>query len=313
MEYKKIGQVAILAVIAVWVFCISFAVSYKLVKKEDSTTTPPPQIESSSQGEQNTTAYQSSGQLNSSGNNIVDVQSQSTSAQVSSPTATSSDSQSPSQSSGNTLKVPSGKSEIINAYVSGVNTLKQTGNFSLYKDDKLNITIDSISGGSVVQSFAENMLASSQKQPVTYNFQNGVDSGTGATPMSAVAPLNKSASIDESFVTNANATSDANGGYTIDLSFQSESQTYPNETVHHKNVVEVVDVAGLIPSGATVNYMDMTYSGTTIKATFDSSGRITYMRHYLNVANCKGSGSMSVFTMNITLHGDFVSEYTITY
>ena len=95
--------------------------------------------------------------------------------------------------------------------------------------------------------------------------------------------------------------------------FAGESQTYPNETVHHKNVVEVVDVASLVPNGATVNYMDMAYSGTTIEATFDSTGRITYMRHYLNVSQCQGSGSMSIFTMNITLHGDFVSAYTITY
>ena len=59
--------------------------------------------------------------------------------------------------------------------------------------------------------------------------------------------------------------------------------------------------------------MDMTYTGTTIEAVFDSTGKITYMKRYLNVSQCQGSGSMSVFTMNITLHGDFISAYTITY
>lgn len=312
MEYKKIMQIAVLAVVAVWVFCISFAVSIKVAKKDKTSTTLPYDSQSVYQDQlvANTTTSQNV-TLNSGGNNLVE-QTQSTNSQQASVT-TDPQQTLTSQNSANTLTVPSSKTEIINAYVNAVNTLKQTSNFSLYKDDKLNITIDSISGGSVVQSFAESMLASSQKQPVTYNFQNGVDSSTGATPTSVIAPLNKQVSIDESFVTSANATANADGGYTIDLSFAGESQTYPNETVHHKNVVEVVDVAGLIPSGATVNSMDMTYSGTTVKATLDSSGKITYMRHYLNVSNCTGSGSMSVFTMNITLHGDFVSEYTITY
>lgn len=312
MEYKKIMQIAVIAVVAVWVFCISFAVSMKVVKKDDDPiTTQAPQIQTTTGNEQ--VAVTSSQPLSSIGGNNISEQFQDTTAQQVVASTANSQQTSTTQGSAPTSTVPTGKSEIIASYVNAVNALKGTSNFSLYKDDKLNITIDSISGGSVVEKFAQNMLASSQKQPITYNFQNGVDSSTGATPMSAIAPLNKSASIDESFVTNATATPNADGGYTIDLSFASESQTYPNETVHHKNVVEVVDVEGLIPSGATINNMNMTYSGTNIKATLDSSGKITYMRHYLNVENCTGSGSMSVFTMNITLHGDFVSEYTITY
>lgn len=312
MEYKKIMQIAVIAVVAVWVFCISLAVSMKVVKKNnDPTTTQTPQIQTATENEQS--AVTSSQQLSSIGGNNISEQVQNTTAQQVVASTANSQQTSTTQSSAPTLTVPKSKSEIITSYVNAVNALKATSNFSLYKDDKLNITIDSISGGSAVEKFAKNMLASNQKQPITYNFQNGVDSSTGATPMSAIAPLNKSASIDESFVTNATATPNADGGYTIDLSFASESQTYPNETVHHKNVVEVVDVEALIPSGATINNMNMTYSDTTIKATIDSSGKITHMRHYLNVKNCTGSGSMSVFTMNITLHGDFVSEYTITY
>lgn len=312
MEYKKIMQIAVIAVVAVWVFCISLAVSMKVVKKNNNpTTTQAPQIGTTTGNEQ--IAVTSSQQLSSIGGNNISEQFQDTTAQQVAASTANSQQTSTTQGSAPTSTVPKSKSEIIASYVNAVNALKGTSNFSLYKDDKLNITIDSISGGSVVEKFAQSMLASSQKQPITYNFQNGVDSSTGATPMSAIAPLNKSASIDESFVTNATATPNADGGYTIDLSFASESQTYPNETVHHKNVVEVVDVEGLIPSGATINNMNMTYSGTNIKATIDSSGKITYMRHYLNVENCTGSGSMSVFTMDITLHGDFVSEYTITY
>lgn len=319
MDYKKIGYYAALAVVAVWVFCISFAVSMKIAKSNDAPlTTLPPAIQTTAptQNQNVNTPTQNGGvTLDSGGNNVVTPP---TNAMPSQPDVPANNNQQPQQPTANQtpsdkLKVPGSKAEIITAYVNAVNTLKQQKNFGMYKDDKLNIVIDSISGGSIVQSFAETMLSNSQKKPVNYTFQNGFDAATGATPASTIAPLGQLASIEESFVTNASAAPTADGGFTVSLAFASESQSYPNETVHHKNVVEVVDVAALVPSGATVNYMDMVYSGTTIDATFDSSGRITYMKHYLNVAQCQGSGSMSVFTMNITLHGDFVSAYTITY
>ncbi|MBQ4348304.1 MAG: hypothetical protein IJC79_01640 [Clostridia bacterium] len=320
MEYKKIGQIAAIAVIAVWVFCISFAVSMKIARGNDADVTLPPPVTQTPpvQGNQQAGISQNSGVTLNSGGNTVNAPTNSIipPQQPTAPTQqapTNAQQQQPTNTPSQTLKVPQSKAEIIKTYVDGVNALKQLDTFSLYKDDKLNITIDSITGGSIVQSFAESMLSNSQKQPVNYTFQNGYDSATGATPASTIAPLGKLASIDESFVTNASATKNADGGFTLNLAFASESQSYPNETVHHANVVEVVDVAGLVPSGATVNYMDMTYTGTTIEAVFDSTGRITYMKHYLNVSQCQGSGSMSVFTMNITLHGDFVSAYTITY
>lgn len=323
MEYKKIGHYAVLAVVAVWVFCISFAVSMKIAKSNNTPTTPPPVIQTAPNGQNqnvNATPTQNSGvTLDSGGNNTVTPPTNAIPTQPNTPTnnnqQTPQGNQQPTanQTPSDTVKVPGSKAEIIKAYVDGVNALKQQKNFGMYKDDKLNIVIDSITGGSIVQSFAETMLSNSQKKPVNYTFQNGYDAATGATPASTIAPLGKLASIDESFVTNATSTKNADGGFTLHLAFADEAQTYPNETAYHSNVVEVVDVASLVPSGATVNYMNMMYSGTTIDATFDSSGRISYMRHYLNVSQCQGSGSMSIFTMDITLHGDFVSAYTITY
>lgn len=322
MEYKKIGQIAALAVVAVWVFCISFAVSLKIAKKDDiPQTTLPPVIQTTAALQQTqpvvgTTAQSGGVTLNSGGNAVIPSTNNNTpTQQIAIPQTPSGNVQatSPTQTQSNTLRVPGTKAEIIKAYTDGVNTLKQQSNFSLYKDDKLNIVIDNISGGSMVQAFAESVLSNGQKQPVNYTFQNGYDTATGATPASTIAPLGKLASIDESFVKTATATATADGGFSLKMSFNDEAQSYPNETVHHKNVVEVVDVASLVPSGATVNFMDMVYSGTTVEAVFDSTGRITYMRHYLNVSQCSGSGSMSIFTMNITLHGDFISAYTITY
>ncbi len=322
MDYKKLSQYAAIAVVAVWVFCLSFAVSLKIAKANEPAPTLAPVVGTTAptQGadnpcttapNNNITPGSTTGALNIGANNPQPQQglSQSPSQQQGTPVNT----EPQPQPQGSTLKVPSGKSEIIKAYVDGVNTLKTSNNFSLYKDDKLNITIDSITGGSVVQSFAETLLANNQKQPVSYNFQNGYDAPTGATPASTIAPLGQLTSIDESAITNATATANADGGYTVNLGFIDETQVYPGETYHHKNAVEVVDVYGLVPSGATIDTMEMTYSGTTIQAVFNSEGKITYMKHYLNVSHAGGQGHMSVFTMTISLHGEFTSEYTITY
>ncbi len=322
MDYKKLSQYAAIAVVAVWVFCLSFAVSMKIAKVNEPDPTSPPVIgtTTSTQGaDVGGTAAPDSGITPGGTTNPLNIGANSPQQDLSQPTAPSSPQQGTpttepqAQPQGNTLKVPSGKSEIIKTYVDGVNTLKTSNNFSLYKDDKLNITIDSITGGSVVQSFAETLLANNQKQPLSYNFQNGYDAPTGATPASTIAPLGQLASIEESAITNATATANADGGYTVNLSFIDETQVYPGETYHHKNAVEVVDVYGLVPSGATIDTMEMTYSGTTIQAVFNSEGKITYMKHYLNVSHAGGQGHMSVFTMTISLHGEFTSEYTITY
>ncbi len=319
MDYKKISQYSAIAVVAVWVFCLSFAVSMKIAKVNEPASVLPPVIDTTAptQGadDPGTTAPNNNISPNGATNplNIGTNDPQPQQGLSQPPPQQGTPVNTEPQPQGNTLKVPSGKSEIIKAYVDGVNALKTSNSFSLYKDDKLNITIDSITGGSIVQSFAETLLANNQKKPISYNFQNGYDAPTGATPTSAIAPLGQLASIEEGAITNATATANGDGGYTLNLSFIDETQVYPNETYHHKNAVEVVDVYGLVPSGATIDSMEMTYSGTTIQAVFNSEGKITYMKHYLNVSYAGGQGHMSVFTMTITLHGEFTSEYTITY
>ena len=120
MDYKKYGNYAVIAVVAVWIFCLSFAVSMKIARSNDAPTTLPPVIQTTApqqtQQNQNTTLpTQSSGVTLNSGGNNIDV-SPTAAAPTQSGVPAGNNNQQPQQTTNqapaNTLKVPGSKSEI---------------------------------------------------------------------------------------------------------------------------------------------------------------------------------------------------------
>ncbi len=320
---KKLIQIAVIVVIGIWTMCLSTVASVTIGRKmlEGNTTTAPTVfVESTTQP--TTTQAPSTTRLPVGGNIVTSeaivsdpewLVEEEESKKVSAVIDEVNKNNTTTKKSSSESKVPSGKSDIIRTYVNAVNSLKNMSDFSLYKDDKLNVTIDSITGGSVVQSLADTLAAQNQKAPITYNFVGGTDASTGLTPNGAIAPLNVSASVNEDAVTSATATPTNDGGFTISLSLTSEDQTMTSPATNHATMVEVVDVSPLIPSGATVNFVNMTYSNTKIDAVFDKDGRITSMRHYLNVSKADISARYTLIPIEASVHGEFTSDYTFSY
>lgn len=319
-------QIAIIVVAGVWVFCISTAISVSVGRRmiaENTVTTAPIVTQAPLLQPENTTvAETTAAQADLTeklpvGGNIVSAQ-----VTVEDPEWKVKEDESKKvadivaevnkQNKKNQAKVPNGKKNIIKAYVEGVNKLKGSTDFSLYKDDKLNVTIDSITGGAMVQGVVDTIARQNQKVPITYNFAGGVDAATGKTPNDAIAPLGRSAKVDESAVSSATASATNDGGYTVSLTLNSELQTYTAPAPNHFTMVEVVDVAPLIPAGGKVNSIDMTYSNTRIDAVFDKENRIVSMKHYLCVENCDISAQV-VIPITAKVHGEFTSDYTFTY
>ena len=310
MTQKKFFQIAGIAVIAVWVFCITFAVAYKVqtrssdknhpVTSPTATTTTTPFV--------NTTGY-------------YDVQPSTDPVFAASPTTagnqslinpTSSVTTAPTTQASN---VPQDKGEIINAYVNGVNQLKNTQNFSMNKNDTLNVNITDvqISGGSAfksaVMAFANKMIA--PPAPESYTFIGGVDAATGETPNSTIAPLNVAAQVDINAVTNATAAPTADGGYTVSLTIQPENQTMYAPAPNLSTMVEVIDVQSLLPANATLSDVNISYAPSTITAVFDSQNRIVSIEHKLE-SKGGGTGKMIV-EATMTMEGNYTSNYYITY
>ncbi len=328
MNQKKLIQIAAILLIGVWTLCLSTVVSVtfgrKLIEQNTTAATVPTTqyIETTTQAP-TTTEAPSTTKLPVGGNIVTSAvvvedpdwlreeeESKKVSAVIEevnkqNTTTTKETTTAP--------KAPSGKSEIIRTYVDGVNKLKNSSDFSAYKDDKLNITIDSMTGGSVVQGLADTIIAQNQKAPVTYNFVGGTDASTGLTPNQAIAPLGISASVDEAAVASATSAPTNDGGFTISIELVSEDQTMTSPAINHSTMVEVVDVGPLIPAGATVNFVNMTYTNTKIDAVFDKEGRITSMKHYLNVDRAEASARYTLIPIELTLHGEFTSDYTFSY
>lgn len=316
MEFKKLVKILSIAAVAVWLFSLSFLISYQVVEKrtQNGTTTLPPIVTNTPiQSDTPTLPNQDpTANVDATVPTQTPTQSEQPTQQGNQPTEAPT--QAPTQAPPSTGSiVPSTKAEAIAAYVNGMNTLKATPNFTCLRVSKLNVGIDKISGGSVVEKAANMVIEQNQIPPTTYNFVGGVDAASGATPMSVLPPPNKQCIINEDYVTSATCTPTADGGYTMTLLLKDEAHIYPNEAVNLAGIVEVVDTTALIPAQATTHYVEIYYSGVYVTANFDSQGRIIYAKNYMEVQQMRGSGSMLGFTMTVEGHGDFYGEYTITY
>ncbi|MBQ5969080.1 MAG: hypothetical protein IKN72_07395 [Clostridia bacterium] len=210
--------------------------------------------------------------------------------------------------------VPSSKADIVAAYINAVNQLKATPNFTLTKNDQLNVAIDEMDPDSV-RGFADSMIASSKQnsQPKTYHFSGGSDPTSGFSATHVIAPTDRNAALSPGAVTSATATPTGDGGYRIHLTLGTEKQTMTSPAPNYSTVMEVInpDTLGL-PSNAKIDDFNITYSGGTIDATIDSQGRITAMTHHLVVPEATGSGSLMV-AVTLKMHGDHTATYQITY
>ncbi len=309
MTQKKFFQIAVIVVAFVWVFCGTFAIAITVQRNSEknipvtnppaTTTTAPttnPQdifgVSPNTQPTYNIPTSQSPSVTGTSSAPTEAPTTQPTTAQVSS--------------------VPQGKEAIVTAYINGVNNLKNTPNFLLNKNDTLNIEIDEITGGSLVESVAGSLIP--KPAPESYTFLGGVDAASGKTPNQVIAPLNVAAKVDINAVTNAVSQQNADGGYTVQLTIKEEQQSLTTPAPNLSTMVQVIDITSLIPSGFTLTEVNINYSPSTITAVFDSQNRIVSMQHKL-VSQGGGGGKLSLppITASMTMHGDYTSDYTISY
>ncbi len=324
MNQKKIIQLAVIAVVGVWIFCMSTLLSVTVGKRiiASQTTSPMstlPTVPSTTVP--TTTEAPSTTRLPVGGNIVVaDVSvedpewyvEEQESIKISQVIDEVNRTNTTEKADKTKSNIPKGKTAIIKAYVDGVNKLKASTDFSLYKDDKLNLVIDKMPAESIAKTMAENLLAQAQKKPITYNFVGGVDSESGKKPNEAIAPLNVSAAVEESAVTSAVVAETGDGGYKITILMIPELQTYTTPAKNHATMVEVVDIAPYIPKGLTVKTLDMSYTDTKIEATFDKEGKITSMVHYLKVEKAVANVNF-IIDVEVIVHGDFTSNYTFSY
>lgn len=323
MTQRKLLQIAGIVVASVWVFCITFAIAYTVRSKSSGqiTVNQDTQIITGEIIPSSTAAIIQQSTV-SPFFTVASTQALSTTsfssdfvAQQSTTQLTPVSPEASTTSSAAVVTVPTEKNDIINAYINGINALKNTQNFSMNKNDTLNVTITDVqmSGGNAlknaVMDFANGLVA--PPEPESYTFIGGQDAATGATPNSTIAPLNVAAQINPDAVTEATSAPTLDGGYTVSLIVQAETQTMTSPAPNLSTMVEVIDPSTLLPDGATMTELDISYAPSTVKATFDSQNRIVAIEHTLT---SKGSGSgKMIISVKMTMEGTYTSNYTISY
>lgn len=327
MTQKKFIQLAGIVVASVWVFCITFAIAYTIRNRPDShiavqgneqittgiiTTTEPPTTKPTT-GTTEDIFGPSPTRPISSGVTLPTL-SDITVPSVA-PTTPSESTTKETATEKEEGSVPKKRNDIIDAYVNGINALKNEQNFSMQKVDSLNVNITDVqmTGGAAlkntVMEFANNLIA--PPEPESYTFIGGTDAATGATPNSTIAPLNVAAQCNPDAVTEATATPSSDGGYKVTLTLKPESQTMYSPAPNLSTMVEVIEVSSLLPSGATMSELNIDYAPSVVSAVFDSQGRITSIEHKLT---SKGSGTgKMVINVKMTMEGTYTSNYTINY
>lgn len=324
MTKKKLIQYGALAVAAVWVFCISFLIASGKVRKQrkEAATLPSTSFSASSSAALTSENAATQTKVSMNGNQV------STNVSVSDPAWVVEESKSKQASEAASVaeqirdsskaaakdSVPSGKNEVIAAYTQAVNKLKSTATFTLVKQDILTVDIDSISGGSSVQNIASSLIKNNTNtDPVTYNFSGGSDPSTGKSPTAVIAPLGSDASLGSNIVTSAQATANSSGGYKLTIKLGKAVQTLTSPAEGYSTSMEVINTESLgLPSAASITTLNITYDNSTIEAEIDKDGRITSMKHTLVVSEANGEGKMLV-PITVELHGNYVSDYKISY
>ena len=186
MNYKKLTQIAVIVVAAVWIFSMSLAIGLVRIRKENAETTTLPVLTTmaptflpatqTSESTVQQTEFQTQPPVSIDGNYQG-----TTVPTVGDPDWLIAEKESVKASEEASKKaeaeknVPKEKADIITAYVNAVNELKKTKNFTLVKTNNLNMTIDELTGGDTIKGIADELVKkNSPNGTKTYTFKDGM-------------------------------------------------------------------------------------------------------------------------------------------
>lgn len=337
-DQKQLVQLAIIIIVALWVFCLTSVIAVRVAKANTQpqvTTNPPTNFAPATTTQPQTQIQTQAPSTEFSQPSVtIDANNVTTYASVEKPQwqideeasiKASQEASKKAEEAKNTTttkksNVPSGKKEIVDAYLTAVNKLKRTDKFNLVKTNNLTIELDDIQMGSGSSlNTAKNLVDSYIKnnagvETTTYNFVNSMDSATGKSPSQVVAPFEDTATVSTDLIEKATATEGKNGSYTITLTLGKQTQTMDTAAPGYSTLMHIItlDQIGL-SSTITVNEMTIVYDSGKIEATIDKDGIITSMTHYMNVPEGVGKGKMTFISGSLYMHGDFTETYQITY
>lgn len=322
-KYKKYIIAAACMVAVLWIGCISFAIVYKNAqnrKAQEYQTNFA--IVTQQYIAQSTAARTTSNSLTESG--------------TLSPNETTSeyftfdadDNISPEQPAQNTstpaeipaqetqLTLPQGKEAIVTAYVTAVNKLKGTDNFTLIKENEPSVEVIDVTGGSLIKDTVNSSIKENTEKiisPATYNFSGG-KTADGTLPTAVIAPENKNAVLASGDVVSAKAEKVDDNSYKITITLGTQTQTLEKSAPGYSGVMDVISLDDFdLPSSLQITSLNITYTDSSIEAVIDKDGKLISMTHDMNIEEVVGEGKLTIISSTLKMKGQYHSAYKITY
>jgi len=218
---------------------------------------------------------------------------------------------------GNT-SVPSTKAEIAAAYNKAINDAKAyTGKVTLKKHDIISVELKDLP--SIAAAIINPVVANLTKTaPQEETFENG--KGTADNTRELIRWIipggGREAAVQEAGLANATATANADGGYTMVLTFVAETSTFDgtattSEPAHHKSAMDPLELGSLDLGPITISNADLRYPGATMTATVDAQGRLVKLEQKLPLEGT-GTGKAGI-SLTLNLAGSMDGNYEFIY
>ena len=140
--------------------------------------------------------------------------------------------------------------------------------------ENFDIRITEAPGGSFVMNTADKIIASVAKpSQETLTFTNGRTTNAEGENVPLLLPKRGAFTLTEAGVANAYAKKSGNDTV-VHIQLVKEVGTLTDHPKHHAASVGYLDASDVDLSGITLNYLDITYSGTTIDMVINSDGYV---------------------------------------
>ena len=203
-------------------------------------------------------------------------------------------------------KLPETKEEIVEYYNNALKKARE-GVVAVEMKKNVNIKVDAASGGKTVENLINNtilpMFAGENTEKQT--FTDGKNSETTMDEFAVPAKLESSGAESAKIVKNGDVIE-------IEIKVVAEDAKLNSSPKYNTQCARPLDLGALNVPGLTVSKADFTYSGTVLKATVDSTGRVTKTSIYQPM-NGSGEGKFLFSALSASISGSFEQECTYTY
>lgn len=195
------------------------------------------------------------------------------------------------------------KDTIITNFVNAVNKTKAvTDAYSCHHTEAYNVSIDEITGGSLIKSVANKLISSVVKpNDETLNFSGGTAVDFEGETVPSLLPVSGACTLPSEGAASASA-SGTSDSYTVDIKLVSESVDMNTKPTYNGGAIGFLDISKIDLSFMTVTSCDVDYTGSEIVAQVNSSGLVTKATYTINMV-IKGSAKAAAISGDATFSG----------